>query len=118
MGWDTIDELLAQYYGWKIFTDADLQVKHLKPTGYSYNKAAKYLQGEAMYKIRNGFVLTFISALKMGLKKKSISYFINYLKGYLKARSAKPDFLVTEEQGEYIRRHRWKIIKKRVLFLS
>ena len=48
MGWDTVDELLAKYYKWEILTVESLHVKHLKPTGISYNKASKYLQGEAM----------------------------------------------------------------------
>jgi glycosyltransferase involved in cell wall biosynthesis len=71
MGWDTVDELLAKYHGWEILTDKSLHVKHLKPTGQSYNKASKYLQGEAMYKMRYGFWITFISALKLAYKKKS-----------------------------------------------
>ena len=40
MGWDTVDELLAKYYRWKVLTDESLHVKHLKPTGISYNKAS------------------------------------------------------------------------------
>ena len=40
MGWDTVDELLAKYYGWQLLTDESLHVKHLKPTGISYNKAS------------------------------------------------------------------------------
>ena len=58
MGWDTVDELLAKFHGWDILTDKSLHVKHLKPTGQSYNKASKYLQGEAMYKMRYGFWIT------------------------------------------------------------
>lgn len=46
MGWDTVDELLAKYYGWELVTDESLHVKHLKPTGISYNKASKYLQAK------------------------------------------------------------------------
>src|SRR5690606_11386562 len=38
MGWDTVDELLAQYHGWEILTDETLHVKHLKPTGILYNE--------------------------------------------------------------------------------
>ena len=114
MGWDTIDELLAKYYGWELLLDETLKVKHLKLTGASYNKAAKYLQGEAMYKMRYGFILTFLSALKMGLKKKSLIYFKDYIIGYLKASNNKPDRLVTEKQGEFIRNLRWKGIKKKL----
>jgi hypothetical protein len=47
MGWDTVDELLSTFYGWKVVTDATLIVKHLKPTGANYNKTARYKQGEA-----------------------------------------------------------------------
>jgi len=108
MGWDTVDELLAKYYGWDILTDESLQVKHLKPTGISYNKASKYLQGEAMYKMRYGFIITFISALKLAYKKRSFSLFKDYLAGYFKAKKEKIDFLVSEKEGEFIRNLRWK----------
>jgi hypothetical protein len=47
MGWDTVDELLSTFYGWKVVTDDTLIVKHLKPTGANYNKTARYKQGEA-----------------------------------------------------------------------
>ncbi len=108
MGWDTVDELLAKYYGWEIVTDESLHVKHLKPTGISYNKASKYLQGEAMYKMRYGFVITFISALKLAYKKRSVSLFKDYLAGYFKAKKEKIDFLVSKKEGEFIRDLRWK----------
>jgi glycosyltransferase involved in cell wall biosynthesis len=108
MGWDTIDELLAKYYNWEILTDESLHVKHLKPTGISYNKASKYLQGEAMYKMRYGFIITFISALKLTYKKNRFYLFIDYLAGYFKAKKNKIEYLVSEEQGAYIRKLRWK----------
>tara|TARA_R110002049_G_scaffold24361_6_gene86539 strand:+ start:7717 stop:8568 length:852 start_codon:yes stop_codon:yes gene_type:complete len=108
MGWDTVDELLAKYYDWEILTDELLHVKHLKPTGISYNKASKYLQGEAMYKMRYGLVITFISALKLAFKKRRFSLFKDYLAGYFKAKKEKIDFLVTEEEGEFIRTLRWE----------
>ena len=95
MGWDTIDELLAKYYGWELLTDESLQVKHLKPTGISYNKASKHLQGEAMYKMRYGFVITLISALKLAYKKGSFKLFKDYMTGFFKARKEKLPFLVS-----------------------
>ncbi|WP_250432999.1 glycosyltransferase family 2 protein [Hanstruepera flava] len=115
MGWDTVDELLAKYYGWSIFTDESLHVKHLKPTGVSYNKTAKYLQGEAMYKMRYGFVITFISALKLAYKKRSLLLFKDYMSGYLRAQKNKVEQLVTKKQGQFIRKIRWQGIKKRVM---
>jgi glycosyltransferase involved in cell wall biosynthesis len=113
MGWDTVDELLAKYYGWELLTDASLKVKHLKPTGISYNKASKYMQGEAMYKMRYGFFITLISALKLAYKKHSFSLFKDYLAGYFKAKKNKIDFLVTDEEGKFIRNLRWKGITKK-----
>ena len=108
MGWDTVDELLAQFYDWTILTDENLKVKHLKPTGISYNKASKYLQGEAMYKMRYGFVITFISALKLAYKKKNFGLFKDYLAGYFKAKKEKLNYLVSEKEGAFIRDLRWK----------
>ncbi|OEK07918.1 glycosyl transferase family 2 [Flavivirga aquatica] len=108
MGWDTIDELLAQYYNWEVLTDETLKVKHLKPTGTSYNKASKHLQGEAMYKMRYGFTITFISALKLAYKKNNIALFKDYLVGFFKARKQKIEYLVSKKEGEFIRDLRWK----------
>ncbi|EDP72163.1 glycosyl transferase, putative [Flavobacteriales bacterium ALC-1] len=114
MGWDTVDELLAKYHGWEILTDESLHVKHLKPTGKSYNKASKYLQGEAMYKMRYGFWITLISALKLAYKKGSFKLFKNYMSGYFRAKSNKIEFLVSENEGKFIRDLRWEGILDKI----
>ena len=113
MGWDTVDELLAKFHGWDILTIESLHVKHLKPTGQSYSKASKYLQGEAMYKMRYGFWITLISALKLAYKKGSFRLFNDYMSGYFKAKSNKTEFLVSKEEGEFIRDVRWIGIKSK-----
>ncbi|RLD27773.1 MAG: glycosyltransferase family 2 protein [Bacteroidetes bacterium] len=113
MGWDTIDELLAQYYGWSFKTDESLKVKHLKPTGISYGKNSKHMQGEALYKLRYGFSLAFIASLKLAYKKNSFTLFKEYISGYLRASREKVDFLITPDQGRYIRKHLWKNIVKK-----
>ena len=114
MGWDTVDELLAKYYNWELLTDASLLVKHLKPTGISYNKASKYLQGEAMYKMRYGFTITLISAVKLAFKKKSLILFKNYMSGYFRAKKQGIEPLVNEEQGQFIRKLRWNGMKNKI----
>lgn len=114
MGWDTVDELLAKYHGWTVKTDSQLQVKHLKPTGKTYTKAAKHLQGEAFYKMRYGFWLTTIASAKLASKKKSISYFRDCFVGYRKAKKQNLPFIVSEKEGEFIRDLRWKNIKSKV----
>ena len=114
MGWDTIDELLAQFYDWKIVTDESLHVKHLKPTGLNYAKGSKFLQGEALYKLRFGFPLAFLSSLKLAYKKRSLKLFFNYIIGYIRAVFSKTERLITKEQGKFIRNYRWKKIFKKV----
>jgi len=117
MGWDTIDELLALYYGWEFETDASLHVKHLKPTGANYNKSAKHLQGTALYKMRYSFALAFLSALKLAYKKRRVVLFWDYITGYIKASNQNESFLVTEDQGAFVRAYRWKNIKRKFRLL-
>ena len=115
IGWDTVDVLLAQKKGWLIRTDKNLIVKHLKPTGQKYSLKSKMLQGEALYIMRFGFVLSMLSLLKSSLNNESISRlffgFIGYVKTFLKQ---KP-FIVTEDEGIFIRKFRWKIIYEKYL---
>ena len=111
MGWDTVDELLAQYHGWEIKTDESLHVKHLKPTGATYSKASKYKQGEAFKKMRYGFLLALIATAKLAVKKRSLTFFFNTITGFIKAKN---EFIVTKEEGKFIRKLRWRNIKKKL----
>ena len=114
MGWDTLDELLAQFHGWKVVTDEKLHVKHLKPTGKTYSKNAKYKQGEAFYRMRYGLKLTLIASAKLAYKKGNISFLSDYISGYLKAKKQHFPFLVSAEEGKFIRNLRWKNIKQKL----
>jgi hypothetical protein len=114
MGWDTVDELLCKFYHWKVVTDASLKVKHLKPTGASYNKTARYKQGEAFYTLGYGLWITSIASLKLALRKKKPLLFIDYINGFLKAKSIKKPLLVSEEQAKFIRSYRWKKMKEKL----
>ncbi|MDC6404808.1 MULTISPECIES: glycosyltransferase [Maribacter] len=114
MGWDTVDELLAQYHGFQVITDESLQVKHLRPTGTSYNRKARLLQGQAMYTMRYGLLITLIASLKMALKSKRPKVLFDNLQGYFQASSRGETFLVSSEEGEFIRGLRWKNIKSKL----
>ncbi|MFK8269700.1 glycosyltransferase [Capnocytophaga stomatis] len=114
MGWDTADELLARFYGWEVKTDESLKVKHLRPTGAGYNLNARFLQGSVFYRLRYGFLLSVLASVKLALKKKKFSLFKDYLRGYFKAKAEKQAFLVTPEQGKWIRNYRWKKILAKV----
>jgi len=115
MGWDTVDELLAQYHGWKIKTDTSLHVKHLKPTGKVYSKTAKYKQGEAFYKMRYGFWLTLIASAKLAFKKNSFQFFVDCMKGFLKGKKNKMELIVSEKEGNFIRNLRWTKIREKLV---
>lgn len=110
MGWDTVDELLCRFYGWKIKTDESLHVKHLKPTGVNYDKTSRYKQGEAFYTLGYGFWITAIASLKLAMRKGKPLLFVDYLKGFFKAKSEKKPLLVSREQAIFIRKYRWNKI--------
>lgn len=114
MGWDTIDELLAQFHGWKVNTDPSLKVKHLKPTGKTYTEKARFAQGEAFFKMRYGFTLTAIATAKLAMRKNDFQFFINSIRGFLRAQGDNLDYAVSKEEGEFIRKYRWQGIKTKL----
>lgn len=111
MGWDTIDELLARYHGWEIRTDIDMEVRHLKPTGAGYAAVAGRMQGAAFRRMRYGMVLTSVAAFKLAVKKRNARYFFSCMAGFLRDKSA---YLVTKDEGKFIRNFRWKNICKKL----
>lgn len=114
IGWDTVDELKARFYNWKIKIDTSLHVKHLKPTGFTYTKNSKYKQGEAFYIMGYGFLISAIAITKLAIKKKSIALFLYSFIGYFKAQKDKKQLLVTEKQALFIKNYRWKLIKSKL----
>jgi cellulose synthase/poly-beta-1,6-N-acetylglucosamine synthase-like glycosyltransferase len=112
MGWDTIDELLAQYHGWEVNTNESLHVQHLKPTGASYSGRSGRLQGDAFRKMRYGFLLTALASAKLAFKKRNLSYFSDCLKGYF---SGDHNFLVSKDEGRFIRKLRWRNIRNKLI---
>ena len=114
MGWDTVDELLCKFYGWKVVTDENLKVKHLKPTGVNYNSMARFNQGEAFYCLGYGFYITAIASFKLAILKKKPLLFFDYLNGFWKAKKQKKPLLVTNEQAKFIRKYRWQKMKAKL----
>lgn len=114
MGWDTLDELIAQYHGYDIYTDDTLKVKHLRPTGKDYNQRAKTLQGKAMYTMRYGFIISCIASLKMAWKQKNKNTFFDNMYGYLLAKKEGETFLVSKKEGQFIRKLRWRNMRRKL----
>ena len=108
MGWDTADELLARYHGWIVQTDETLHVKHLRPTGAGYKSNARYLQGSVFYRMRYGVLLTLLAAVKLAVKKRSGKLFLDYCKGFYKAKQEKQPYLLSAKEGKWVRQYRWK----------
>ena len=112
MGWDTIDEILATYYGYEIKVLHHLKVKHLRPIGNFYSRKSSFLQGQAFYKMRYGIIIGTLACIKGFFIKKSLSFLfwsiLGLLNGYLK----KEPFMVTKSQGRFVRKFRTKSIFK------
>lgn len=111
MGWDTLDELLARHQGYRIQSIESLKVKHLRPTGKSYNKKARLLQGKAMYTMGYGFALTFIASVKMALMNRKPKVVLDNLSGYFDAKKSQTSLIVSKEEAQFIRNYRWKKIR-------
>ena len=114
MGWDTADELLAKFHGWKVVTVANLKVKHLKPTGANYDKTARYKQGEAFYTLGYGFWITAIASGKLAMMKKKPLLFFDYMKGFFKGKSQRKPLLVNPQEAKFIREYRWQKIRQKL----
>lgn len=114
MGWDTVDEMLARFYGWETQTNENLAVKHLKPTGQFYASSLANRYGKALYKMDFRFWLSFLSILKLAYLKKSVLFFFRGILSYLKsAWFSQPKKMVEPDQGKFIRAYRWKKMKNK-----
>lgn len=114
MGWDTVDELLAQYNSFEIHTEDSLAVKHLRPLGKAYNKKARLLQGKAMYSMRYGLTISLIASIKMAIKHQKPKVFWDNMMGFFKAKKERSPFLVNQDEGKFIRQLRWKKIRAKI----
>lgn len=113
VGWDTVDELLAQFYGFEIEVISDLKVKLLKPTGNDYKQIHGKKTGQGFYKMDYGWVISFIAALKASWNAKNLYLFFSISKGYWNSSLNNDSKIVTKAEGEFIRAYRWKKILNR-----
>ncbi|NEV95024.1 glycosyltransferase family 2 protein [Psychroflexus sp. YR1-1] len=114
MGWDTIDEMKARFYGWEVKTNPDLLVKHLKPTGQQYKKNLPAFFGTSLFRMRYSWSLALLTCLKMANNKSSLSFFLKSMTSFQTSSSKKSTFLVTEQEGAFIRSYRWSKLKERL----
>ena len=117
IGWDTADELLARYYNWEIRVDPELKVKHHRELGTETGSIKiREKVGYGMYRLRYGFWITLISAIKAGyLNRPYVLTGLAVLWGFIKAWRRKDELMVNEEEGKFIRRFRWSRMKGKIV---
>ncbi len=114
-GWDTLDELLAEYHGWKIRVLPDLVVIHRRPTGAKTPPLKLHkMTGEMFYRLGYGPVISLAaSAKRYRMKPFMISALWSYL-GYLLAALRKPEQYVTPAQRIFIRKLRYRRMREKI----
>ncbi|MEQ8704638.1 MAG: glycosyltransferase family A protein [Phaeodactylibacter sp.] len=108
IGWDTADELLARFHGWGIQVDPELQVRHYRVLGAETGSVKIRVKvGNGMYRLRYGFFITLISAIKAGYLNKPYGITgLAVLWGWVQSFLNQDEFIVTAEEGRFIRRFR------------
>lgn len=109
IGWDTADELLARYHGWRMQVDQRLHVRHYRPLGTETGSVRIRVKvGNGMYRLRYGFFITLVSALKAGYLNKPYGLTgLAVMYGWLESWLQRDAFMVSAEEGQFIRQFRW-----------
>ena len=108
IGWDTADELLSRFHGWSIKVDTNLQVKHKRELGAETGSVKIRVKvGNGMYRLRYGFWITLISAIKAGYLNRPYGLTgLGVMWGWLQSWGNRDEFIVTKEEGQFIRAFR------------
>lgn len=114
IGWDTVDELLAQYHGFKIEVLPDLKVKLQKSTGKDYRAIHAQKTGQAFYRMDYGWMISGIAALKVAWNKKSAKSFFQITTAYFQSALKSDSKMVNRAEGKFIRKYRWKGILSKI----
>ena len=116
MGWDSIDEFLLRFYGWKVVCDPQIKVKHYRVT-HSINGWYKeaVLNGQVFNNLGYNVLVSMISSLKRSLKKKPfiISGIITFV-SYILERMKNPNRELSKKQRSFINRYRIQSIFNRL----
>ena len=117
IGWDTADEILCKYNGWKVVVRPDLEIKQFRVTGVKSGAVKVNIKaGVGTYRLRYGFWIALISAAKCGIVNRPyILTGIGFMRGWLKAWWRGDDFIVNKAEGQYIRQYRIKRMKEKYL---
>lgn len=116
IGWDTADELLARFHGWSIQVDPALQVRHYRVLGAETGSVKIRVKvGNGMYRLRYGFFITLISAIKAGYLNKPYGLTgLAVLWGWVQSFVKRDEFIVTAEEGRFIRQFRRERMREKL----
>lgn len=108
IGWDSADEILLQYHGWKVEVDESLPIKHYRPLGTKTGLVKIQVRiGYSFYRLRYGFWISLISAAKTATRHRPfIVSGLAVMYGYCEAWLRRDKYAVTKEEGAYFRRFR------------
>ena len=117
VGWDSVDEMLANLHGWHFRTDENLKIKHLRARGTSTGYVKVMLKiGRAMYRMRYGFLITLVSAAKAGaLNRPYVLTGLAVMLGWFRSLFSGDAYIVNREEGKFIRRFRWQRMKAKII---
>lgn len=117
IGWDTADEILCKFKGWKVVINPALEIKQFRVTGIKSGAIKVNVKaGVGTYRLRYGFWIALISAAKCGIVNRPyIITGLAFFWGWLKALFRGDEFIVNKEEGKYIRQYRIKRMKEKYL---
>ncbi len=99
IGWDSVDELLAFYYGFELKVLPELHVKLQKTTGKDYKKVHGQRMGQRTYRMRYGLFISFVSAVKACHINKNFSLLFSIAKGYCNSVLRRDLRIVTKDEA-------------------
>lgn len=108
-GWDTLDELLAEYHGWKMHVIPDLKVIHRRPTGTKTPSFRLHrMTGDMFYRLGYSPLIAVIASAKRYRMPPLILSALVTGWGYLQAAITRKDRDVLPDQMKFIRKLRYK----------
>ena len=87
------------------------EYKNIERVISKQKQPARYKQGEAFYTLGYNFLITAIASLKLAMRKGKPLLFLDYIKGFWKAKRENKTMLVTPEQAKFVRKYRWQKMK-------